>query len=66
MHVLGSEKAAEKDFDEFVIGKQLHGVDGEFVESRKDCAELELQKSFVGAVISIRLVVKSAKTARKW
>ena len=47
MHVLVAEKATQKDFDQFVIGKDLHGVHGKVVEPRKDCAELELQKSSV-------------------
>ena len=63
MYVLVAEEAVQKHFDQFVICKNLHRPYGQFVESRKDCAELELQNFPVR--LSSAILIRPAKSAKK-
>ena len=47
MHALIVKEAVQKCFDQFFVRKDLAGPYDQLVESREDCAELELQQCSV-------------------
>ena len=48
MYVLVAEEATQKGFHQFTVCKDLHGLYGQLLQSRKHYAELQLQTFSVG------------------